>query len=308
MTDREPMVASSLERIFPIPGVTEDWDDVLERAGEESALRPETGLFRKRPARVAIAFVALAAVAVAALLIGAPWKSSPGFLERAQAGLVPPPRSILHQRFETTVTSKDFGCTVTTQPSELWIDLTPPHRWRVLADDFIHEGPRADPRTFACASRGVTELGGSLGAARTLELVLPNTLTFSPRAHLTPPGDSDYATTLREAIASGIAHDEGMTELDGREVRRIRYDHCSGPPCDQASSYAYVDPESFHPVQEVWPSGYVIVNRDGVFRFDVEVSYLTYEYLPRTPANVALTDIRAQHPGARGPETKGAVR
>ena len=51
-----------------------------------------------------------------------------------------------------------------------------------------------------------------------------------------------------------------------------------------------------------------IVNRDGVFRFDVEVSYLTYEYLPRTPANVALTDIRAQHPGARGPETKGAVR
>ena len=140
MTDREPMVASSLERIFPIPGVTEDWDDVLERAGEESALRPETGLFRKRPARVAIAFVALAAVAVAALLIGAPWKSSPGFLERAQAGLVPPPRSILHQRFETTVTSKDFGCTVTTQPSELWIDLTPPHRWRVLADDFIQAG------------------------------------------------------------------------------------------------------------------------------------------------------------------------
>jgi hypothetical protein len=302
MTDREHMVASSLERIFPLPAVTEDWEDVLERGGEENPRRPETGLFRRRLARAALAFVALAVVAAAALLVGAPWKSSPGFLERAQAGLAPPARLILHQRFETTVTSKDFGCTVTTRPSELWIDQAPPHRWRILADDFLRDGPRADPRTFACASRGVTELGGSSDAARTLEFALPNTLTFSPRAHVTPPGDTRYATTLREAIASGIAHDEGTTELDGRAVRRIRVDRgCPELRCAGASSYAYVDSETFHPLQEVWPSGYVIVNPEGVFRFDVVVRYLTYEYLPRTAANVALTDIRAQHPEATGP-------
>ena len=36
----------------------------------------------------------------------------------------------------------------------------------------------------------------------------------------------------------------------------------------------------------------------GKFDFDVVGRYLTYEYLPRTEANLALTDIRAQHPGA----------
>jgi hypothetical protein len=35
--------------------------------------------------------------------------------------------------------------------------------------------------------------------------------------------------------------------------------------------------------------------RDLVFR------YRTFEYLPRTAANVALTDIEAQHPNATGP-------
>jgi hypothetical protein len=29
--------------------------------------------------------------------------------------------------------------------------------------------------------------------------------------------------------------------------------------------------------------------------------YLTFEYLPRTDANLALTNIRAQHPDATGP-------
>jgi hypothetical protein len=32
--------------------------------------------------------------------------------------------------------------------------------------------------------------------------------------------------------------------------------------------------------------------------------YLTFEYLPRTAANVALTDIVAQHPNAGGPFSK----
>ena len=41
--------------------------------------------------------------------------------------------------------------------------------------------------------------------------------------------------------------------------------------------------------------------RFGALRFDIVQRCLTYEYLPRTAAKVALTDIRAQHPDATGP-------
>ena len=38
-----------------------------------------------------------------------------------------------------------------------------------------------------------------------------------------------------------------------------------------------------------------------VVRLHVVTRYLTFEYLPRTAANLALTDIEAQHPNATGP-------
>ena len=38
-----------------------------------------------------------------------------------------------------------------------------------------------------------------------------------------------------------------------------------------------------------------------VVLLQMRTRYLTFEYLPRTAANLALTDIRAQHPDAIGP-------
>ena len=38
-----------------------------------------------------------------------------------------------------------------------------------------------------------------------------------------------------------------------------------------------------------------------VVQLQMRTRYLTFEYLPRTAANLALTDIRAQHPDAIGP-------
>jgi hypothetical protein len=35
-------------------------------------------------------------------------------------------------------------------------------------------------------------------------------------------------------------------------------------------------------------------------RVHVVTRFLTFEYLPRTDANLALTDIKAQHPNATG--------
>ena len=38
----------------------------------------------------------------------------------------------------------------------------------------------------------------------------------------------------------------------------------------------------------------------SIVRFHFVLRTLTFEYLPRTDANLALTDIRAQHPDATG--------
>jgi hypothetical protein len=51
-----------------------------------------------------------------------------------------------------------------------------------------------------------------------------------------------------------------------------------------SEAYAYVEPETFHPVE--------IVYGLDTYRF------LAYRYLPATPTNLALTNIQAQHPHA----------
>ncbi len=58
-----------------------------------------------------------------------------------------------------------------------------------------------------------------------------------------------------------------------------------GHPAIHAEAFAYVQPETFHPVE--------IVYGGQTYRF------LAYEYLPASTANLALTDIHAQHPRAR---------
>ena len=66
--------------------------------------------------------------------------------------------------------------------------------------------------------------------------------------------------------------------------------------------YVYVDPETFLPVQFETPYGFAFVPEPGVaLRFGFVRRYLEVQYLPRTPANLALADIRAQHPDATGP-------
>jgi len=64
-----------------------------------------------------------------------------------------------------------------------------------------------------------------------------------------------------------------------------------------------------HPIEMHGPTMYVMPPPDGgvlippsaitpLARIDVVDRYLRFEYLPRTEANLALTDIRAQHPNA----------
>jgi TolB protein len=62
MTDVELDVADSFERVFPVPTVVADWDDILARAGATS------GTPTRPPSRWRLVAIALAIVAVAALL------------------------------------------------------------------------------------------------------------------------------------------------------------------------------------------------------------------------------------------------
>ena len=96
---------------------------------------------------------------------------------------------------------------------------------------------------------------------------------------------------LRDAIDHGLAHDEGTTQLGGRTVERISLDPPPVTPISVVAppTYAYVDPETFYPVEIHQPE----------FRGVRSVAALPHvRVLPRTPANLELTDIRAHHPDA----------
>ena len=267
----------------------------------------QTNRSRSRRSRVLLAAAALTVSAVVTLVVSAPWTSSPGFLQQAEAALTGPAASILHYRWEMTRTSTEFGCTVSNGPNETWVDQRRPHRFRAivpLGPPWL-QFPGSNRRMFACADWGTAEIGGNLGGFRMLRFVPPDTVTES--GGLIPVTDpvASLRDVMRAAIAEGRAHHEGKTELDGRVVERIRIDPRSGCPDEPCSlsTYVYVEPETLFPVQSEGPYSFAFYPAAGTLplQFHVVERYLKYEYLPRTAANRALTDIRAQHPEATGP-------
>jgi hypothetical protein len=240
--------------------------------------------------RILLTSAILAIAAVVSVVVSAPWSNSPGFLERAQAALTPDAETVLHQKWEVTSSSTDPACAVTHGPNEIWIDQTSPHRYRALLN-FPPEPKKVDPRA-PCRGGRPYELGGTF-ATGAISLFGGTNLSVL-----------DPVTELREAISAGTAHDEGKTQLDGRTVERIRIDlppsACPNSNCPREPAYAYVDPDTFFPVEmhgSVFfgpPAGPVVLVR-------LVMRIVRFEYLPRTAANLALTNIRAQQPNAAGP-------
>jgi hypothetical protein len=247
--------------------------------------------------RLLLISATLAIATAVGLLVTSPWSSSPGFLERAEAALRAPAGTVLHQKWVLTTTSTEPACTVRRGPSEIWIDQTPPHRYRVLLRTVPPPDAADDPRTLACSSWKGIELGGALDSGETLRFVPPNTLRASSGRFSYP---LDLVKDLRGSISAGSAHVEGTTRFGGRKVVRIRVDPespCSFPGCPRKPFYWYVDPKTFYPVAAEGAGGLKRLGRPFV-PFHVVVRFLAYEYLSRTAANLALTDIRAQHPNA----------
>ena len=268
--------------------------------------RPRRG--RPGRSRLLLAAATLGIATAVALLVTAPWSSSRGFLARAEAALTPPADTVLHIKWETTSTWSRRACTVTRSQGEVWIDGAPPHSYRVLLNDLPPDPADADPRALRCSSGTASEFGGTSRSRQTLRFVPPNRLSayvIQFRFALDP------AAELREAISAGRAHDEGRVQLDGRTVERIRIDPPSAcarlANCPLEPVYVYVDPETFQAVETV-----EIVYQDEIVggpgtssyshvRVRDVTRYLAFEYLPRTAANLALTNVHAQHPNATGP-------
>jgi hypothetical protein len=264
-----------------------------EGSWRRKALRP----MRTRRREITLAFAALAGVTAAALFVSAPWKTSTGFLERAEAALVPPAGTVLHTKSVWT-RSVPGRCTVTDASIEQWVDQTAPHNYRVLGNEVDR-----DP----CVRSGPgVELGGIVGSPGSLRFVPPNSLE---RTDMFQSGSGpDPVALFRQAIRAGTAHYEGKAEIDGRTVERVRLDAPPGacppgfPRCADDPTYLYVDPETLYPVRLESPHGYGLPELGGpLVRFDNVLRWQTFEYLPGTADNRALADIRAQHPNATGP-------
>ena len=285
-------------------------DAAIERErASSSGLAPR---FARRRYGVLAFAAALVVASATTLFVLAPWASSPGFLERAQAALTPSAGTILHYKWQETRTWTRFLCTVRERPSEIWIDQTYPRKYRALLGHrpasshgqllvVVDDGPTTkDPRKQICSRGRPAEIGGDLTELPTLMFFPPDRVSYAPLQYHTP---YDPVGELREEISAGRAHHDGQTTLAGRTVERIRIDppsRCPFPNCREPS-YAYVDPQSYDLVQTESPYGaYVLQGPSLTWQFKVVTRYLTFEYLPRTAANLALTDIVAQHPNAGG--------
>jgi hypothetical protein len=249
---------------------------------------------RRRPGRTTLAFAAVAGAAAASLFVSSPWKTSPGFLEQVQAAMTPRAGTVLH--FKLVMTENRVECTVTQPPIEYWIDLTSPHKYRTFEVK----------QTDICKAGTSIEIGGETTSRKpTLVFLPPNKLATTPEWPSGGPDvDLDPYGGIRQAIDEGTAHHEGSTVLDGRTVERIRIDctkeqRAKYPICDPR--YAYVDPETFLPVRTLAGPGLRPGPGATCTAPCFSQDFVTYEYLPGTPANRALADIRAQHPDATEP-------
>jgi hypothetical protein len=287
----------------------------------------------RRRSRWPLGAIALCAVLLGLVVAIAPWSGSNDFLARAAAALGPGSGGgVLYERWERTGPAGE-GVRATNGPDQLWIEAGAPQRYRlVLQPSRAGEAAPANEAGLAAAygvalgfvgRRGVLtrlrrtlareplEVGGQLQEREreepTLTFVPPEELwsmRLSIEAQGTPPlpgpheqlyPGADPVSALRAALVEGRAHDAGSSRLDGRAVERIDFDPqplpADAPPLPPGvklphdSLHAYVEAGTLRPLE--------IANGESTYRI------LAYEHLPATRANLALTDVRAQHPDAR---------
>jgi hypothetical protein len=105
----------------------------------------------------------------------------------------------------------------------------------------------------------------------------PGSNTIREHPDVAPPQFEDPVSSIHKALQSGDARVAGVVRIGGESLHKISL---------PGGSYAYFTTRSFYPRY--------FDNPDGT-RFTV----VTYEFLPKSAANLRLLDLVAQHPDAQ---------
>jgi hypothetical protein len=266
-------IRATLDRAFPaLDDVPQSWERIVADAV------PPRRTPRERPRRAMFRAVAVGAVAAAVALgvlsvlpdsgpLGNVPGNGPSAVAQAADVIAGSADMILHTVTVTTSTSPD-GSTDTGR-SEAWSRMSPPYDNREISGDEHLQ----------------REIGSTNGRPYAYDAKTGTIATTAEDAVLPEPGraDIDGMHRMRDVmlslLESGEAHEDGHVTIDGREAIRI-----------VAGGWTLIiDAGSYEPIESSGPAD------DGTM---VTTHFETYEWLPATEANVALTSVVAQHPDA----------
>ena len=249
------------------------------------------GTRRRRLAlRVAAVVGAAAAIALGALeaLPGGREPSSASAIERAKAALTDADGRILHVVSRTTLAGPD-GATLRTERTETWELTSPPYDTRQV---HYSQGVRREI-AFADGQPEVYDPRRNTISTLPPASSLPERGRDSKARRPLPVDPFDAgAERLRgrmlDLLRSGGAREDGRVTVDGREAIRI--------VAPAQGMTLLVDARTYEPIEWSSPVTGIGTTPDRGLQ---TTRFETYERLPATESNLALLDLRAQHPGAK---------